>query len=82
MALNLGTGSEDEPEVMVDINTTPLVDVLLVLVLVPIVARVRGGVDEVELCTSGYSSEFSSRHLHTVCESHSPSSRNTATRAS
>ena len=37
MALNLGTGSEDEPEVMVDINTTPLVDVLLVLLIMLII---------------------------------------------
>jgi biopolymer transport protein ExbD len=37
MALNLGTGSEDEPEVMVDINTTPLVDVLLVLLVMLII---------------------------------------------
>ena len=37
MALNLGTGSEDEPDVMVDINTTPLVDVLLVLLVMLII---------------------------------------------
>lgn len=78
MALASETSARPTPPARVLV----LVDVLLVLVLVPIVARVRGGVDEVELCTSGYSSEFSSRHLHTVCESHSPSSRNTATRAS
>jgi biopolymer transport protein ExbD len=32
MAMNLGTGSTDESEVMMDINTTPLIDVMLVLI--------------------------------------------------
>ena len=34
MAMNLGTGSSDEPEVMMDINTTPLIDVMLVLLII------------------------------------------------
>jgi len=29
MAMNLGPGGGQEPEVMVDINTTPLIDVML-----------------------------------------------------
>jgi biopolymer transport protein ExbD len=37
MALNIRAGHEPEPEVMVDINTTPLVDVLLVLLVMLIV---------------------------------------------
>ena len=32
MAMHLGTGSSDEPEVKMDINTTPLIDVMLVLI--------------------------------------------------
>ncbi len=38
MAMNLGnTGSSDEPEVMMDINTTPLIDVMLVLLVMLII---------------------------------------------
>lgn len=37
MGLNIRAGTEPEPEVMVDINTTPLVDVLLVLLVMLIV---------------------------------------------
>ena len=34
MAMNVGSGSgSDEPEVMMDINTTPLIDVMLVLLI-------------------------------------------------
>ena len=36
MAMNLGMGS-GEPEVMVDINTTPLIDVMLVLLIMLII---------------------------------------------
>ena len=31
MAMNVGSGGSGEPEVMIDINTTPLIDVMLVL---------------------------------------------------
>ena len=37
MAMNLSTGSSDEPEVMMDINTTPLIDVMLVLIIMLII---------------------------------------------
>ena len=38
MALNLGnTSGSDEPEVMMDINTTPLIDVMLVLLVMLII---------------------------------------------
>ncbi|WP_322992830.1 biopolymer transporter ExbD [Limnohabitans sp.] len=37
MAMNLGTGSDDESEVMMDINTTPLIDVMLVLIIMLII---------------------------------------------
>ena len=38
MALNLPTGSaSDDPDVMVDINTTPLIDVMLVLLIMLII---------------------------------------------
>ncbi|MBV5325370.1 MAG: biopolymer transporter ExbD, partial [Rhodospirillaceae bacterium] len=36
MNLNEGNGS-DEPEIMVDINTTPLIDVMLVLLIMLII---------------------------------------------
>ncbi|MGA2551565.1 MAG: biopolymer transporter ExbD [Burkholderiaceae bacterium] len=36
MAMNVGSGSGD-PEVMVDINTTPLIDVMLVLLIMLII---------------------------------------------
>jgi biopolymer transport protein ExbD len=35
--MNLSTGSSDEPEVMMDINTTPLIDVMLVLLIMLII---------------------------------------------
>ena len=37
MAMNLGTGSSEEPEVLMDINTTPLIDVMLVLIIMLII---------------------------------------------
>ncbi len=37
MAMNLGSPSSDEPEVMMDINTTPLIDVMLVLIIMLII---------------------------------------------
>ncbi len=37
MAMNVGTGGGDEPEVMLDINTTPLIDVMLVLIIMLII---------------------------------------------
>src|SRR5688572_13466296 len=37
MAMNVGSGSVTEPEVMVDINTTPLIDVMLVLIIMLII---------------------------------------------
>jgi biopolymer transport protein ExbD len=37
MAMNLGSGPSDEPEVMMDINTTPLIDVMLVLLIMLII---------------------------------------------
>jgi biopolymer transport protein ExbD len=37
MGMNVGTGSSDEPEVMVDMNTTPLIDVMLVLLIMLII---------------------------------------------
>jgi len=38
MGMNVGTGgSQGEPEVMVDINTTPLIDVMLVLLIMLII---------------------------------------------
>jgi biopolymer transport protein ExbD len=38
MAMNVGSGSEGgEPEVMIDINTTPLIDVMLVLLIMLII---------------------------------------------
>ncbi len=38
MAMNIGSGSASgEPEVMVDINTTPLIDVMLVLLIMLII---------------------------------------------
>jgi biopolymer transport protein ExbD len=38
MAMNLGSGSlSGEPEVMMDINTTPLIDVMLVLIIMLII---------------------------------------------
>ncbi len=37
MGMNLGAGRSDEPEVMMDINTTPLIDVMLVLLIMLII---------------------------------------------
>ena len=38
MAMNVGTGSSSgEPEAMMDINTTPLIDVMLVLIIMLII---------------------------------------------
>ena len=37
MAMNVGTGSSNEPDVMIDINTTPLIDVMLVLLVMLII---------------------------------------------
>ena len=37
MAMNVGASSSDEPEVMMEINTTPLIDVMLVLLIMLII---------------------------------------------
>ena len=37
MAMNLGGGGSSEPEVIMDINTTPLIDVMLVLIIMLII---------------------------------------------
>jgi len=37
MAMNVGSGSSSEDEVMMDINTTPLIDVMLVLIIMLII---------------------------------------------
>ena len=37
MGMNVGTGSGDEHDVMIDINTTPLIDVMLVLLIMLII---------------------------------------------
>ena len=37
MGMNVGTGGEEEGDVMVDINTTPLIDVMLVLLIMFII---------------------------------------------
>ena len=37
MAMNVGSGGSREPEVMMDINTTPLIDVMLVLLVMLII---------------------------------------------
>jgi biopolymer transport protein ExbD len=37
MALNIGSGGSSEDEVMMDINTTPLIDVMLVLIIMLII---------------------------------------------
>ena len=37
MGMNLGNGSTQEPEVLLDINTTPLIDVMLVLLIMLII---------------------------------------------
>ena len=33
MGMNVGSGNSSEPEVMIDMNTTPLIDVMLVLII-------------------------------------------------
>ena len=37
MGMNLGNGTGQEPEVLMDINTTPLIDVMLVLLIMLII---------------------------------------------
>src|SRR5213079_870653 len=37
MAMNVGNSSGGEPDVMMDINTTPLIDVMLVLIIMLII---------------------------------------------
>ena len=37
MAMTVGSGRSEEPEVMMDINTTPLIDVMLVLIIMLII---------------------------------------------
>jgi len=37
MAMSVGSGGNGDPEVMVDINTTPLIDVMLVLLIMLII---------------------------------------------
>ena len=37
MGMNVGSGSSAEPDVMIDINTTPLIDVMLVLLVMLII---------------------------------------------
>ena len=37
MAMNVGSGGGGDPEVMIDINTTPLIDVMLVLLVMLII---------------------------------------------
>ena len=37
MGMNVGSGSSGEPEVMIDMNTTPLIDVMLVLIIMLII---------------------------------------------
>ena len=37
MGMTVGSGSSGDPEVMIDINTTPLIDVMLVLIIMLII---------------------------------------------
>lgn len=37
MAMNIGSSGSDDPDVLVDINTTPLIDVMLVLLIMLII---------------------------------------------
>ena len=37
MGMNVGSGGDGDPEVMMDINTTPLIDVMLVLLILLII---------------------------------------------
>ena len=41
MAMNVGSSSGGEPEVMMDINTTPLIDVMLVIIMLIITIPVQ-----------------------------------------
>ena len=37
MSMNVGNSNSDEPEVLMEINTTPLIDVMLVLLVMLII---------------------------------------------
>jgi biopolymer transport protein ExbD len=37
MGMNVGSGGGEDPEVMIDVNTTPLIDVMLVLIVMLII---------------------------------------------
>jgi biopolymer transport protein ExbD len=37
MGMNVGSGGDNDPDVMLDINTTPLIDVMLVLIIMLII---------------------------------------------
>jgi biopolymer transport protein ExbD len=37
MSMNVGSGGDGDPDVMIDINTTPLIDVMLVLIIMLII---------------------------------------------
>ena len=37
MSMNVGSGGDADPDVMIDINTTPLIDVMLVLIIMLII---------------------------------------------
>jgi biopolymer transport protein ExbD len=37
MAMNVGSGNSDDPDVLIEINTTPLIDVMLVLLIMLII---------------------------------------------
>src|SRR6476469_7256131 len=37
MAMTVGSGGDGDPEVMIDINTTPLIDVMLVMLVMLII---------------------------------------------
>lgn len=37
MSMNVGSSASDEPEVLIDINTTPLIDVMMVLLVMLII---------------------------------------------
>lgn len=48
MGMNVGSSSSGEPEVMMDINTTPLIDVMLVL-LIMLIITIPAQLDAVNL---------------------------------
>ena len=48
MGMNVGNSSSSEPEVMMDINTTPLIDVMLVL-LIMLIITIPAQLDAVNL---------------------------------